>query len=81
MRGSAIPGHQRAIRLLQRRLQPPLYIQLDPSLVGVAGDRLEHEVVGHGVEGSCDSTTRIEDLATALLAYAAVADAGGRGRL
>ena len=48
--GSAIPGDQRAVPPLQRGGEPPLHVEQDPLLVGVMGDRLEHEVVRHAVE-------------------------------
>jgi hypothetical protein len=62
LRGPAIPGHQRAVRLSQRSFEPPLHVEQYPALVGVMDDRLQREAVRHGVERSPRPTTRVEDL-------------------
>jgi hypothetical protein len=42
--GSAIPPDQRPVLALQRRFEPPLHIEQDPTLVGVVSYRLQNEV-------------------------------------
>jgi site-specific DNA recombinase len=50
LRGSTIPLDQRPVLALQRRFQPPLHIEQDPTLVGVMSDRLQNEVPRNGVK-------------------------------
>jgi hypothetical protein len=50
LRSSAIALDQAAVLALERRLQPPLHVEQDEALVGVASYRLENEVVRDAVE-------------------------------
>ena len=48
------PWEESSIRPLHRGLQPALHVQHDPFLVGVARDRLQHEVPWNGVKEGPD---------------------------
>jgi len=39
---------------LQRRFEPPLYVQQDPALVGVVSDRFENKVPPNAIEERAD---------------------------
>ncbi len=55
LRSTAVPRDQRPVLALQRRFEPPLHVEQDPTLVGVVGDRFENEVPRDGVEGRHDT--------------------------